>query len=263
MSALAAGWPGGRLILGAPPEDGNPFITYGQIWLAETIIRKALPTGRRFWQIDNGFYKPGRGSINGYYRFMYCRPHPIFLEDAKLRKSRNIAPPFKPWRKQGRHILLAEPGPDLGKAFGMSFRGWYEAIHAELLSRTDRPIVLRERTSETALDRDLQNAWALVTHSSNVAVDAVIAGIPVFVMPTSMAAPVGNPIDGDLENPRMPDRTDWWNSLMCQQFTIPEMRSGTAYHYLRAVAEQIEQQNLRWPAPEPKLSQPTREDVPW
>jgi len=84
----------------------------------------------------------------------------------------------------------------------------------------------------------MRDCWALVTHSSNVAVDAVIAGVPVFVEPTSPAAPVGNLDLAKMENPNMPERGPWFDSLMAQQFTVDEMRSGLAREYMQMVIDQ-------------------------
>ena len=232
MRALERGWPGAVVSDGEPPFDNNPFITWGQIWLAERMIKQALPIKRPFWQIDNGFYKPARGTQRGYYRFMFSHPSPIYVRDPELKRARNILPPFKPWRKSGKHIVLAIPGADLGRAFGLNCSNWHLDAYNRLRAATDRPIRIRPRTTQYPLKADLEGAWALVTHSSNVAVDAVVEGIPVFVEPTSMAVPVGNLGFDNIENPLMPNRRDWWHSLMCQQFTIPEIAEGVAARFL-------------------------------
>lgn len=243
MRALAQGWPNARICMGSPPDDLSPFIVWGQKFLAETIIPPALKRGRPFWQIDNGFYKPARGEATGYYRFHYRQPMPVFLRDVSLRLSRTIDVEFKPWRSGGEHVLIALPRQikgGFGSAFGIGLDGWCRTIEARVLAHTKRPIKYRPRDSGWPLEHDFRDCWALVTHSSNVAVDAVLAGIPVFVEPTSMAVPVGNLDLADLENPAMPGRKDWWNSLTCQQFTIDEMRNGTAFKYLSAVARQTD-----------------------
>jgi hypothetical protein len=96
---------------------------------------------------------------------------------------------------------------------------------------------VRPKYSATPLVGDLRDAWALVPHSSNVAVDAVLAGIPLFVASTSPAAPAGR-TDLDIENPTMPDRESWWASLTCQQFTLREMADGTAWRLMQMIAAQ-------------------------
>lgn len=248
MAPLARGWPGAAMITGAPPEPTAPFVVWGQIWLAEQIIPAALRAGRPFYQIDNGFYRSARGSPVGYYRFMYRRPGPVFIADPAVRASRRIAPDYKPWRKTGSHIVLAEPGPDFGRPFGFNCLNWHQAVYYRLKQITDRKIIVRSRTTTSPLAADLKDAWALVTHSSNVAVDAVLAGIPVFVEHTSAAAPVGNELYTDIETPRMPERELWWRSLMCQQFTLTELAKGVAQPYLLAVKEQVEHEHAYWGA---------------
>jgi len=242
MSALARGWPGGSMCHGRPPNLRDPFITWGQVWLAEGLIRMALKLGTPFYQIDNAFHRAARGTNVGYYRFMYCRPDPIFFKHTSLwrrrMKDRDLWPNFSPWRKDGRHVLIAMPGPDFGRAFGIDVPAWSREIEGRVRLRTDRPVVVRDRFTKDPLDKDLDNCWALVTHSSNVAVEAVRRGIPVFVEPTSSAAPVGNLCLDQLESPYMQEREDWWASLMCQQFTLAEMENGIAAHYLMVVAAQ-------------------------
>jgi hypothetical protein len=133
-----------------------------------------------------------------------------------------------------------------GRAIGLDVPGWIATIEARLRAATDRPILIRPKYSATPLAGDLRDAWALVTHSSNVAVDAVLAGIPVFVAPTSPAASVGRS-DLDIEHPRIGDRDAWWTSLMCQQFTLSEMADGTAWRLMRQIAAQVDRRSS-WPS---------------
>jgi hypothetical protein len=78
----------------------------------------------------------------------------------------------------------------------------------------------------------------VVTHSSKVAVDAVIAGVPAIVEPSNPAAPVCSTRLEDIETPLMPSRAKWWASLMAQQFTLDEMRRGFAAEAMQAIRDQ-------------------------
>lgn len=246
MHALAAGWPGARAILGPPPDDGNLFICFGQIWLAEDLIRRAIPQGRKFFQVDNGFHKPSRGQPRGYYRLMYSRPDPVLVTDAGLLTERMLHGPadlnvtFKSLRdpKSADHVLIGMPGEEFGRAHGLDMRPWMNTIVERVKARTTRPIRVRDRMATNSLKDDLRNCWALVTHSSNVAVDAILAGVPVFVEPTNMAAPVGNLSLATLDLPLFPSDDMcgvWWASLMCQQFTHKEMERGVAHYFLSTI----------------------------
>lgn len=242
MEALCAGWgEPAQCIVGDPPDDGNPFAIYGQVWGAERLLPDALKHNRPFWYIDNGYWRPGRGNPEGYYRICYRSMGPVFLPDADAARGAATGVKFAPWRPSGRHILFALPGADYGAALGFSMPVWIEHTKALLKRVTDRPIITRDRKSLVPLADHLRDCWAVVTHSSNVAVEAVLAGVPVFVVPGSSAAPVGNVDLANLERPAMPDdREIWWTSLMCQQFTPAEMRSGLAYRHLIDVRAQID-----------------------
>jgi hypothetical protein len=235
MHSLAAGWPGAKCIYGEPPDDANPVACYGQVWGSEKILQRACLTRREFWHIDNGFWHPGRGNPHGFYRFAMNGMSARFLPESPRERFDALQVTLKPWRRSGRHILLALPGLEYGSGIGLSMPYWIQETEARLRKLTERPIRIRERKSEVPLALDLQDCWAVVTHSSNIAVDAVCAGIPVFVSTLSMAAPVGNLDLLDLEQPARPERIEWCRSLACQQFTASEMRDGTAYRFLTRV----------------------------
>jgi hypothetical protein len=209
MRALAQGCPEPhRTIDGPPPEDAHPFIVWGQEWLTLRIVPKAVAAGRPFWTMDNGYWNPARGGMEGYYRLCYRGMSPVLLPDHDLRPAR-IEP--LPWRQSGREVVLAMPGHHFGVALGIDVAGWCRTANSRLRQHTQRVIRVRPRDSRVPLRHDLADAWALVTHSSNVAVDAAIAGIPVFVAPTSAAAPIGR-LDLDIEAAVTPDRDHWLRS---------------------------------------------------
>jgi hypothetical protein len=226
MEALAAGC-NGEVCIGDPPAGAEPFAVWGQEWLALRIIPRALKSGRPFWHIDNGFFLPANGGVEGYYRMTYRGMAAVYLPEAPLVRSQLLRPNMAPWRSEGRHVLLALPGESFGLAAGVNVPRWREGIRDRLRAATGRPIVVRPKGDPVHLSRHLRRCWALVTHSSNVAVDSVLAGVPVFVAETSPAVPVGR-VDLDIDRPDMPPREPWWRSLMWQQFALDEMRSGLA-----------------------------------
>lgn len=242
MEALCKGWgEPAKCIVGDPPDDGNPFAIYGQVWGAERLLPVAIRTGRPWWYIDNGFWRPGRGSQNGYYRICYRAMMPVYLESAPGDRARITGTQMAPWRRDGKHILFALPGFEYGVAMGLRIGEWITDTHRLLRQHTDRDVIVRDRSSSVPLHHQFRNCWALVTHSSNCAVEAAIAGVPVFVAPESSAAPVGCTDLAMLEAPAMPDnREQWWASLMCQQFMPKEMADGTAYGYLARVRERAD-----------------------
>lgn len=241
MEAFSEGWPERtEIVIGCPPDNDIPFIVWGQIWTAEEAIPKALATNREFWQIDNGYIDSARGGLDGYYRVTYRGLQPVLLEEPDYSRSRSLVGKLKPWRSKGRHVLFALPGMGYGKSIGLDMKQWWPKKLAELRNVTKRHVHIRDKLTKRPLSLDFRDCWALCTHSSNVAVDAVMAGIPVFVEPSNPAAPVGNLSLDKLEAPDMPEREHWLASLMSQQFTLEEIHSGVAYQLLMRVKGQVE-----------------------
>jgi len=135
-----------------------------------------------------------------------------------------------PWRKGGRHIVVAEP-PN-GYASLHLAAGWTDKTIAKLKTLTDRPIVTRTKEGTRPLQDDLKGAHCLVTHGSITAVESVILGCPVFVHPDSAAALVGK-TDLDIENPIYPDRERWFHSLAYSQYDESELVNGVLWELLQ------------------------------
>jgi hypothetical protein len=241
MEALAAGLGDEphRIIKGEPPDDNSPFVIWGQEWLALRVIPLGARRRRPFFWLDNGFWNPARGTDRGYYRITYRGPSPILLRDEGLRRPTITT---KPWREDGKHVVFAMPGIHFGMALGLDVAGWCDRalwhVHEEC-ERIGRELRVRPRDAKRPLADDLRDCWALVTHSSNVAVDAAIAGVPVFVQPSSPAAPVGR-LDCDLAHPVRPRREHWLRSLASQHFDLNEMQNGTAWKWMQRIAAEVD-----------------------
>jgi hypothetical protein len=235
MDALKQGW-GERseIVVGPPPEDHRPFIVWGQRWLGEELIPKAMKSGRPFWHIDNGFWDPARGGITGNYRLSYRGMSPILMEKPDARRARGVE--LAPWREGGRYVLLAYPSMTYGRCIGIDAVKWSHDV-TEDLKRSGLPVLHRPKDCPRSLEQDFSGALVVVTHSSNVAVEAAIAGIPVVVEPSCAAAPVGSASVHELSRP---DRSQWLASLACQQFTLGEMASGIAYRMMKKIAAQVD-----------------------
>ena len=244
MRALAAGIPDAKVITGEPPDDGQPFAVWGHVFPAHKIVPAALKSGRPFWYVDNGFIQPAKGRSDGYYRLSYRGFDPVLLEGPPepRRLARNAV--MRPWRGTGRDVVIAYPGATYGALAGLSMPEWIAGIRGRVEAVTKRPIIIRQKppigTVGKPIESVLANAWALVTHSSNVAVDAVMLGVPVFVEPSNPAAPVGNLDLADIERPRRPERERWFASLLAQQYSLDEMRSGFAWRMMQMIRRQVD-----------------------
>lgn len=120
----------------------------------------------------------------------------------------------------------------IGQHIGINPQKWLEAVVRELSLYTSRPIIVKTK-GEGDLNETLSDAWCLVTHSSNAAVDAVISGVPALVLGQSAVKPVSWTFQ-DIEKPRWPERDDWLFCLAHNQWTLAEMREGTAWEMLQS-----------------------------
>lgn len=234
MRALKAGIPVHTdLCWDVPPDDGRPVVVWGHLWTSPAIVQQCERSGTPYWFIDNGFWSSARGGPSGYYRMTYRGLHAQFLRNMQPRLDREQME----WRTRGDHVLLALPGEHYGEAHGINIWDWTLEIRPKIRQHTSRLIKVRSK-NRSPLVEDLRNAWCLVTHSSNVAVEAARYGTPVFVEPGASAEPIGSTDLSRIEDPHLPDmatRMEWWRSLMCQQFTISEMAAGVAWRYMEII----------------------------
>ncbi|MDH6658363.1 UNVERIFIED_ORG: hypothetical protein M2435_001262 [Rhizobium sophorae] len=238
MAALQSGSGGCCRVVEGPPPSGQSFVVWGQRWLSEKIVPKALQCGSDWWHVDNGFCWPANGRSDGYYAITFRSLSPQPIADADPKRLPHC---MADWRQGcSGHVLLALPGQYYGRMLGLNMAAWCASIEDQIRQHTDRPIRIREKGCPRPLADDLAGAFVVVTHSSKVAVDAVVAGIPAIVEPTNPAAPVCSTDLAEIETPKMPERDTWWASLMAQQFTLDEMRSGFAFRAMQGMKDRFD-----------------------
>ena len=73
----------------------------------------------------------------------------------------------------------------------------------------------------------------MVNHSSNPAMEAVFAGIPVFVSEKSLCYDVGNSDLSDILHPAMPARQNWAHKLSYTEWFEDEFKEGEPWRRIR------------------------------
>lgn len=210
--------------LDAMPLSAAPAIT-GSAGVSGLLAR--WRAGQRplwlYW--DRGYLRPSafdRWTVRGC-QMTRIRPVP----DDRWRALGLPRP--APWCRSGAKILVAAPSDTYAALHGLP-ADWTQQAVDRIACATDRPIVVREKGSDVPLARDLADAFALVTHGSAAAIEAVMLGIPVFVDETSAAAPVGSLCLDRIERPHYaPDREPWLWSLAYSQFSRDEQLDGTVW----------------------------------
>ena len=213
------------------------------------IMKRCRQDNRDFYYVDTGYFGNEKSSNNPN-GWKYW--HRIVKND--LQHGEIISRPddrfkqfnktFKPWKKDGRKILIAAPDEKPCKFYNTTQQEWIENTIDNLKQYTDRPVVVRERapkridristdTLQSALDDDV---FALVTFNSVAAVESIFYGIPAFTLaPTNAASPVSLQDLSKIENPYYPDQDKlyaWGCHLSYGQFHISEMTSGKALEML-------------------------------
>ena len=157
---------------------------------------------------------------------------------------------LKPWRQHGSHILILCQRP---KGFNMftDQEVWLDKTLARIRKHSNRDIMIRMHPgdgtrfkqiekiqkkygttvtiSEHANIRDaLINCWCTVGINSTPNVVAAIEGVPGYIEDTvhSWATDVAFTDLAHIENPPMPDRTEWAHKIANIHWSNSEVRSG-------------------------------------
>ena len=135
---------------------------------------------------------------------------------------------IKPWKKEGKYILVCEPSDHAKKYFNAS--DWLEHTLDQLKSYTKKEILVRKKTTPDSFKKQLEEAFACVTFQSTACIESVLNGVPSFCDGISCGVPVSNMILSEIENPNYSDkREEWINSLLANQFTMTEIGNGVAW----------------------------------
>jgi hypothetical protein len=161
---------------------------------------------------------------------------------------------LQPWRN-GSNIVIAMQRQDSEQWHGLPpVNQWLESTVAEIRKHSDRPIVIRphprsgcnipsgcliDRPQFNAgsyddfdFDRVLESAHCVVNWNSGPGSQAVIAGVPAFVGPSSLASPIANWDLSQIENPSRSERSVWLEQLAHTEWTVEEIRSGLPFKRL-------------------------------
>ena len=198
-------------------------------------LRQAQAEGRAWLYLDNGYFRPGH--FSGFYRATWNAYQHDGTGRGDPTRWRALGLTIAPWRRDGSHVLVCPPSDIFGQLMGFDAAGWLVRTIQALARATDREIRIRKKPAAagagTPLAEDLASAWALVTHSSNAAVEALLAGVPVFCTAPCAAAGMGLADLSRIEGPLLPDdRERWAAALAVNQWTLDEMRGGTCWRML-------------------------------
>jgi hypothetical protein len=156
---------------------------------------------------------------------------------------------LQPWRTTGDSIMIALQRQDSEQWRNMpTATVWLADVVQQLRFYTDRGIRVRVHPRQKIMvPKDCQveyprhlvgtyddfnfgaaikHTWAVINWNSSLGCQAVLHGVPAFVGPSSLAAPVGNLDLSRIEAPDTPDRSRWLLNLAHTEWTMQEISTG-------------------------------------
>jgi len=215
-------------------EKGEEWWYVDTGYLTEQITRYPLPKinnyDKTYFRIVKGNLHTIRGRVNTPQRLEYLRQQGINAE-------------FKGWNTgETKHIIIAPSSPTVTYHInGITQEQWIEEVKTELRKYTQRKIIVRNKPRPgnqwwgTDIKDQLKNCHALVTNLSLSAFDAIMNQVPVFCHKQNICSFVSSRDLKHIERPFRPGRKtieEWLKMVADNQFTIEEMRNGTAYKTL-------------------------------
>ena len=241
----------------AVEDYGEPAGDVGCVFGVKGIARRLLDdyrvAGKRTLFFDKGHTRHKvngetlwRVSVDGYMPLDYFQREPRSDD-----RARALGLAFAP-RRFGECVLFAGASQKHCDFHGLGdCTAHARGVIAQIRAHTDRPIIYRPKPSwrdavpvegadfsrpPITLADELRSCFVLVTHSSNAAVDAILAGVPAIVLGPGIARPVASRRIAEVEDPFWPPaeiRRQWLADLAYCQWTVEDMATGEMWRITR------------------------------
>lgn len=196
---------------------------------------------RNYAYFDIGYWRR-----ESFYRFSLNGWSPTLKRGMPSDRFDSLGLTIKPWRTAGDEIVVAGSTAKACREHGMGYQEW-EREAVRKLKGMGKRVVYRPKPNDLSaqpipgaiMDRRpiseaLENCWAWVTHHSNSAVDALLAGVPVHCE-TGVASHFSIPMES-LADPELRDgREQFLYDVAWLQWTLEEMRSGEIWKHIRSM----------------------------
>ncbi len=257
--AFARGFEGTKIHGPVTELFEGPAAFYGVLPDNLYVWKLCQASERKYYYLDNAYFGSGHTSQHPLRVTINQMQHPGI--GAKTKKNEEKFKAYgidiKHWDKSGRHILIAAQSEWWYQRHGTTLSDWVNGVIKQITNYTERPIRVRLKPKHklkrppnffypseltaaydgVPLAQDLEDAWAVIAHSSNVAVDAIMAGIPAFVTYDCAAKRMSSTNLSMIEHPFYPENRYGWGCVLAgNQWLLDEIRDGTCKKELRAWA---------------------------
>ncbi len=205
----------------------GPWAGFGSPVLWDGMMR-TIKDGFDFYYGDHAYF--GRGK---FYRITKNRLQHDGSGTSDLRRVKHFYEAATPWKKTGKNIIVCPQSESHHTRLGE--KNWLERVLHTLKASTDRPIIVRKKRQSRPLVADLDDAWCIVTHTSNAAVESIMAGVPAICTGDCAASRLSLSDPFCVEKPYYPDddRLMWAGVLADNQWTFDEIKIGKAWRKIR------------------------------
>lgn len=257
--AWLEGCGGGEIVDKLDVDEQQPVAFFGVAIETIESVAKLLWRGRDFYYIDNGYFPFRHGSRELHFRVTKNATQHLGVGRPDYDRFATFDPGIKLNRTPGNHVLIACQTEWWYAQNGMKFETWLRRIIRDVADNTERTIIVRMKPNiggrlkyrtdlenmvldyGAMLDKgekplDLTDTWAVVTHTSNCAIEAIFQGIPVFVTGLCAAEPLARRDVRMIEEPYYPhldEVVNWGSVLAANQWTMKEMREGLCWRKLQ------------------------------
>lgn len=247
-----------------PVKWADVSIVLGVKSNSKDILNDHLLADKNIIFIDKGYVRirsPDPMLPVEYYRFSVNGFQPTHYFQSRKRKDdrwRVFNIDLSPMEFEGEHIVFAGSSAKYSRFFKMPDPTEYATeIFKSIRERSLREVVYRPKPSwkgavpiegtvfssnRRKLYKELEGAYALVTHGSNACFDAMIKGIPTFVLGDGITKSISKHSIEDINNPYYPSDDERYQ-LCCDlshcQWNPKEMATGEAWKNLRKTISEI------------------------
>lgn len=226
------------------------------IELRRNVIATQKAMNRHVMPIDSSCFKFAdldsmflRYSLNGvfYNKDNYANQNSSNQKWDRIRQILGLQ--LKPWRNDGKHILICLQRDGGWSLKGTDLNSWTNETVHKIRQFSNRPIIIRphpktkvnlkhltslpnviQSHESSTLTQDLDNAWASVFYNSSSSVAAALSGIPIFANDDDCVTwSIANNNLANIENPLLPDREQWLYNLAAAHWTDRESQSGAIF----------------------------------
>ena len=204
----------------------QPPIVWGTLRGTMIVMSIAKENKSEYIYIDHAYFNHGHNSGN--YRICISARKAPYVRRFFGDRFKQSGLRLQDWKKGGEVIVVCPPS-DYSLRLDLQ-ENWLSKTLADLRLRTKRKIVVK--TKDISLSEYADTAHAVVTLSSNVAVDAYLLGIPVICTERNLLSFAGSHNIDYIDDPIRGDRETLMNWLAYNQFSRQEIMNGEAFQIL-------------------------------